>query len=368
MRDLNPKVISVPLKEKSYNIYFQEGLINFTDKLLSPVNTGQKWIIVSPKSISETYGSNIFTILKKTGFDVNILQLKEGEKVKSFFYYKKYINDLIKMGCNRDSVLISLGGGVTGDLCGFIASTLFRGIAYYQIPTSLLGMVDASIGGKTAINTKQGKNLIGTFYHPNAVLIDPKLLISLPKKEFLAGLCEIIKYGFIDSKKIIKIFKNFNFIDISSNNNLINDLILCSVESKSNIVSKDSEEKGLRKILNFGHTVGHIIESFTKYKKYTHGEAIAHGMIISLKISNKLFKLSKNLLEESIYILKKLCLKKPPKIPKKKFFQYLYRDKKIESKKINFILIKEIGKPIISKDVSAETIYKTYHEYTEDNE
>ena len=111
MRDLNPKVISVPLKEKSYNIYFQEGLINFTDKLLSPVNTGQKWIIVSPKSISETYGSNIFTILKKTGFDVNILQLKEGEKVKSFFYYKKYINDLIKMGCNRDSVLISLGGG-----------------------------------------------------------------------------------------------------------------------------------------------------------------------------------------------------------------------------------------------------------------
>tara|TARA_B100001029_G_C15045211_1_gene446595 strand:+ start:102 stop:1208 length:1107 start_codon:yes stop_codon:yes gene_type:complete len=361
MHSLKPEIISVPLQQNSYPIWIQKGIRKSIGELLKPIKNNQKWIIASPTPVLNLYGNEIFEILNQFGFKTKILEIDDGEKVKSFHHYKKYSKKLIDLGCNRDSILIALGGGVTGDLCGFIASTLFRGIPYYQIPTTLLSMVDSSIGGKTAINLKEGKNLIGTFHHPNAVIIDPEFLRSLPEKEIYSGLGEIIKYGFIKNPVIFEIFQKLNFSKLDIQSKTIEQLIILSAEVKAYIVSKDTSEKNLRKILNFGHTTGHIIEAFTKYSHISHGEAISYGMMVSLIISQKYFKLPRAEMVNSINILKKLCRTNIPYIPKEKFYKFLFKDKKIKSKKINFILINNIGKPIIRDDVTPEIIYDSYN-------
>ncbi len=360
MYSLKPETINVLLQQNSYPIWIRKGIRKSIGELLKSLNKNQKWIIISPTPIYNLYGKEIFQILNQSGFKIEILEIDDGERVKSIYYFQKYCKKLIDLGCNRDSILLALGGGVTGDLCGFIASTLFRGISYYQIPTSLLAMVDSSIGGKNAINIEEGKNLIGTFYHPDAVIIDPEFLITLPEKEIYSGLGEIIKYGFIISPEIIKIFKKLNFLNLDIQSNEIEKLIIISAESKSKIVSIDSSEKDLRRILNFGHTTGHIIEAFTNYSKITHGEAVVYGMMVAIKISHKLLNLPKQVMDDSIYTLKKLCKTEIPFIPKTDFLNYLFRDKKVESRQINFILIDEIGNPIIHNNINPNIVYDTY--------
>jgi len=362
MSKLNPKTIHVSLQQNSYPIWIQRNILNYVHELLNPFNKNQEWFLLSPTAIFNLYGKSLIKLLKKHGFKITPILINDGEQTKSFKYFEKYCRQLAQRGCNKDSTLIALGGGVTGDLCGFIASSLFRGIDYVQIPTSLLAMVDSSIGGKTGINIEEGKNLVGAFHHPKAVIIDPSLLQTLPHREINSGLGEIIKYGFIHHKSIIPIFVLFLENNCNLESTEIEELIYLSSNTKANIVSKDSSEKDLRRILNFGHTVGHIIESYTNYNYISHGEAVVYGMMVALKLSNKFCKLNQKIVDNSINILKNISGSPIPKIPKDQFLTFLLRDKKVEDKKVNFILITEVGQSIIKNDINPEIIYECYQE------
>jgi 3-dehydroquinate synthase len=367
MSALKPKSINVSLKQYSYPILIQRDIIDNLHQLLNPFNNKQDWFLISPKPVFDIYGESIINNLSTNGFNIIPIIINDGEKTKSFNYFEKYCRQLVQHGCNRDSTLIALGGGVTGDLCGFIASSLFRGINYIQIPTSLLAMVDSSIGGKTGINIDEGKNLVGAFHHPQAVIIDSNFLISLPIREINSGLGEIIKYGFIYEKTIIPLFEQFLKNNYNLESSEIEKLIYLSASTKAKIVSKDSSEKDLRRILNFGHTVGHIIESYTNYSHISHGEAVVYGMMVALKLSIKFCNLNQNIVNDSIKVLNNISGTSLPQIPKEQFMEFLLRDKKVRNKKVNFILITKIGQPIIKNDIEPEIIYNHYEELLRSN-
>ena len=295
--------------------------------------------------------------------NIKIIKIQCGEKIKSFEKYKDLTEKVIKNNVNRKSVIIAVGGGTLGDLVGFIASTVLRGLDFYLIPTTLLSQVDSSIGGKNGINTIHGKNLIGTFYQPKEVLIDISFLKSLPKKEIKSGYAEIIKHA------LIKDYSFFSWLEqnanklLDLNNSILEKAIYKSVMIKLYYVKKDEKEflinNNSRAMLNFGHSIGHAIESHYKYKKYNHGEAISIGMITEAKISNYLGMLSFSELERIIIHFKKCGLKTYDNILKDKLLiNKLNKDKKNFLDNINLSLIDKIGNSIFYKKLNKNKVYK----------
>ncbi len=295
--------------------------------------------------------------------NIKIISIKCGEKVKTFDGYKELSERLIKNNINRKSVIIAIGGGTLGDLAGFVASTLLRGLDFFLIPTTLLSQVDSSIGGKNGINTIYGKNLLGTFYQPKGVLIDISVLDSLPRKEILSGYAEIIKHA------LIKDYAFFCWLEekanklLSLNKSTLEKAIYKSIMIKLNYVIKDQKElllnKNSRAMLNFGHTIGHAIESHYNYKKFNHGEAISIGMITEAKISNYLGLLSSKDLNIIITHFEKYKLKIYDKIiTDKNLINSLTKDKKNFKNNINFSLIDKIGNSIFYKKLDKDQVYK----------
>ena len=295
--------------------------------------------------------------------NIKIISILCGEKIKTFDGYKDLTEKLIKNGVNRKSVVIAIGGGTLGDLAGFVASTVLRGLDFYLIPTTLLSQVDSSIGGKNGINTPYGKNLLGTFYQPKEVLIDISTLKSLPKKEIKAGYSEIIKHA------LIKDYSFFCWLDknahklLKLNKSILEKAIYKSIMIKLFYVNKDEREfllnNNSRAMLNFGHTIGHAIESHYNYKKFNHGEAISIGMITEAKISNFLGLLSSEELKKIITHFKKCRLKIYDNILRDKLLiNKLNKDKKNFQNKINFSLIDKIGSSIFYKKLDQNKVYK----------
>ena len=295
--------------------------------------------------------------------NIKIISLRCGEKIKTFDGYKDLSERLIKNKVNRKSVIIAIGGGTLGDLVGFIASTLLRGLDFFLIPTTLLSQVDSSIGGKNGINTIFGKNLLGTFYHPKEVLIDISTLNSLPKKEIISGYAEIVKHA------LIKDYSFFCWLEENAsklfnlNKSILEKAIYKSIKIKLFYVKKDEKEfllnNNSRAMLNFGHTIGHAIESHYNYKKFNHGEAISIGMITEAKISNYLGLLSSNELERITSHFQENGLKLYDNLLRKKILiKKLTKDKKNFLNKINFSLIDKIGSSIFYKKLNKNTIYK----------
>ena len=298
------KSVQVNLGSRSYPIHVKSGLLKQTASILSDQNHGQKWVIISQYNLMDLFGFDLMTVLNESGFNCDFITLPVGEASKSLNEFSRVISQMVEFGCDRKTTIIALGGGVVGDVSGFVASSFMRGIDYYQIPTTLLAMVDSSIGGKTGINIAEGKNLVGAIYQPKGVLIDPVILESLPQEEVFAGLGEIIKYGAIWDKAFL--------IDISTwlediDSFPFEDAILKSCKIKAEVVSKDEREGDLRRILNFGHTIGHALESHLGYGKIRHGEAVALGMKCAGFISEKLGLISK----EDNSILSKTIAKLP---------------------------------------------------------
>ena len=295
--------------------------------------------------------------------NIKIISIQCGEKIKTFDGYKDLTEKLIKNNVNRKSVVIAIGGGTLGDLAGFVASTVLRGLDFFLIPTTLLSQVDSSIGGKNGINTSYGKNLLGTFYQPKEILIDISTLNSLPKKEIKAGYAEIIKHA------LIKDYSFFNWLDknanklLNLNKSILEKAIYKSIMIKLFYVKKDEREfllnNNSRAMLNFGHTIGHAIESHYNYKKFNHGEAISIGMITEAKISNFLGLLSSEELKKIIAHFKKYRLKMYDDILKdKSLINKLNKDKKNFQNKINFSLIDKIGSSIFYKKLDQNKVYK----------
>lgn len=311
----------------NYKIIIKSGSF---DQIPNLLKYGNRYAIISDSRVGKLYGKKL---TEKIGKKAILITFPHGERSKNLYTIEQICKKMVKYGFDRHDCVIALGGGVTGDIAGFVASIYMRGINYIQVPTSLIAMVDSSIGGKTGVNTSEGKNLIGTFYQPKAVFIDPNLLKTLPKRHLINGMAEVIKYGCIKSYSLFKfIEQNYQKI-LNRDSGLLNKIIEQSCAIKSEIVKKDEKEKGLRMILNFGHTIGHALEKLSGFK-LLHGEAISIGMIE--KCENPALKL----------LLQKIGL--PTKMPKKFSIEQIQKaiksDKKKKTGHIREIIVKKIGK------------------------
>ncbi len=342
------KKIEVLLTNEKYNIYIERGLFEFSGKKMKEIFVGEKVVIITDDNVNPLYGERLKKILEKSGFEVNTIILPAGEENKNLVTLNRIYKELIKFQTTRSDMIIALGGGVVGDVAGFAASTYMRGISYVQIPTSLIAQVDSSVGGKVAINLEEGKNLVGSFYHPKMVLIDPDLLRTLEQRYFNDGMAEVIKYACINDKQLFEtLLRVKNNQELNDN---ITDIICKCCEIKKEIVQRDERDKSERMLLNFGHTIGHAIEKIFKYEKYIHGEAVAIGMYLITTQSEKL-----GLSKEGTAVRIKELLEKfdlPYKIDKKYYAEIrneIANDKKIEGRILNLIILKTIGEGYISR-------------------
>ncbi|MFC1615638.1 3-dehydroquinate synthase [Patescibacteria group bacterium] len=343
------KTIKVNLKseiDNSYPIFVEKGCHEKIPAYLKKHKVGVKYAIITDSKVKKLYANQLHRLLKKHGIESEIFVFPNGEKSKNIATIEKLAELMISKKFDRNDAIIALGGGVVGDMAGFLASIYMRGIPFVQIPTTLLAMVDSSVGGKTGIDLKSGKNLLGTFYQPEAVFMDSSYLKTLSPKQIKNGLAEVIKYGIIKDKNL------FNFIEQKLKNILILEektietIIIKSIKIKSKIVEEDEKESGLRMILNYGHSYGHAIEKMSNYK-LLHGYAISIGMVMENKIAVEK-KIMKGQEEERIKKLLKntglpvITMKKPTK-------KDLLSDKKKQGNQLSLILPTKIGKVIIKK-------------------
>ena len=358
--------VTVKLAEASYDIIIGESVINQLKDIIGKFCFSDTALLVCDNNVAALYGDKVAHLLTELGLQVELLTIEAGEKSKCFEVAQTLYTKAITLGLDRKSAIFALGGGVVGDLTGFIAATYLRGIPFVQIPTSLLAQVDSSVGGKVAINHPLGKNLIGAFYQPKAVVIDLNVLKSLPKREIYTGLAEIIKYGIISDADF------FSYLDTNADKILALDLgalthiIARSCEIKAEVVSKDEKELSLRIILNFGHTIAHAIESDTDYMKYNHGEAVATGMYGAALLSHRLGLIEIELVEKVVDILKKFHL--PTKAlgcSVERMFKILFRDKKVVNGKIKWVLMNSIGSVVVHNNVPDKLVRDVLKEIVE---
>ncbi len=329
-------ILNITLPSQNYNIHIQDGILS---KIADFTPSSGRAVVITDENIPIEYINLVCSQLTNP----LLITVKSGEQSKSISVYEKIIKKMLQQNICRNDYIIALGGGVVGDLSGFVASTYYRGIDYIQIPTSLLAMVDSSVGGKVAINIDNVKNVIGQFYHPNAVLIDPDTLSTLPKRHFNNAMAEIIKYGVIlDSTLFEKLLDS----DIKKE---INSIIYRCLELKASIVIKDEQDFGVRKILNFGHTIGHALESYYDFNKYLHGEAVAIGMVsITKNIDVK---------KQLISVLNKYELPTAFDCQKSDLLKHIKNDKKtVDKEMLEIITVSSIGTAKIEKVKLSEVI------------
>jgi len=342
------KELRVNLTEKSYPLYISRGLIENIGEEIKKIYGNKKIAIITDENVDSFYGDKVQKKLESNDFVVKKLVLKPGEKSKSIEVLLQVYDELLGFGITRGDLIIALGGGVIGDLTGFAASTLLRGIPFVQIPTSLLAQIDSSIGGKVAVDLPRGKNLVGSFYHPEAVFIDPDMLVTLDKRFLYDGMAEVIKYGCIkDAELFNKLLSYKNEEELLFN---MEDTIYKCCSIKKEIVERDEKDNGDRMLLNFGHTIGHAIEKYFNYEKYTHGEAVALGMYAITKRSEEMGITLEGSAELIKKILNKYNLKYEIKLEdSEEILNSIALDKKSKGEFLNIILIKEIGESFIHK-------------------
>lgn len=350
--------IDVNLPQQSYKIAIEAQGIDRLGERLKPLKLGKKVMVVSNPEIFQHYGDRAIASLKSAGFDVSTCEVPAGESYKTPATVQKIYDAALKNHLERSSTLVALGGGVIGDMTGFAAATWLRGINFVQVPTTLLAMVDASIGGKTGVNHPKGKNLIGAFYQPRLVLIDPEVLNTLPDREFQAGMAEVIKYGVIWDAQLFEQMEQSDRLERNPNTDLLNTIISRSCQAKADVVSKDEKEAGLRAILNYGHTVGHAVESETNYSVVNHGEAVAIGMVAAGKLAVELKMWQQEDAARQDALIKKAGLKTqlPPEINIEKIIEALQADKKVKDGKVRFVLPTHIGVVEVTDAVPSDTI------------
>jgi 3-dehydroquinate synthase len=323
----------------NYDIYVENHGLSKLKEHIHSVYDGEKLFIISDERVFGLHGKSLELALE--GFSIEVILVKPGESSKSLKTYQQVVSKCLQKGIKRDHLMIAFGGGVVGDLTGFCAATLLRGIPYIQVPTTLLAQVDSSIGSKVGIDLLEGKNLIGAFYEPKLVFIELSFLETLKERQYRSGLAEMIKAGLIKDKSL--------FHDLQSKNKVGVEEIIKALQVKRAIVINDPFEKNERMLLNFGHTYGHAIEKAYHYRTYTHGEAIAYGMLIALKIGIEKGYTSEDLFVtvKQLFLNKKLV--KEPLLKREDFTKYLKNDKKHLSDGLHFIVLKTIGEASIIK-------------------
>jgi len=353
---LDAQQVRVDLGERSYDIIIGSRLVEKIGLRIKEFRPS-KVAIISNKKIFPLFRDIMLRSLREYHIDPKILLIPDGEEYKDLLWTYYLHGELLKAKFDRSSLLIALGGGVIGDITGFVASTYMRGIKFIQVPTTLLSQVDSSVGGKTGVNHPLGKNMIGTFYQPSLVVIDINTLNTLPNREFMSGMAEVIKYGIIADRKFFDYLQT-NREDILSFGDSIINIIKRSCEIKADVVSKDEQESGLRAILNFGHTIGHAIETVTGYKKYLHGEAIAIGMCAAAGLAVKYDIFTDKETAEIKELIQSYNLPSviPDDLNATEMINAIEIDKKVKAGKIKFILPESIGNVKIEDDVDRELI------------
>lgn len=338
----------VNLGERSYPLLIEKGLLDRVGEKIRNIYHGIKIVIVTDEHVNNYYGNKIEENLKQFQYEVYRIVLPPGEETKSFQMLTEIYNQFLDCKLTRSDLIVALGGGVIGDIAGFAASTYLRGVPYVQIPTSLLSQVDSSVGGKVAVDLARGKNLVGSFYHPKLVLIDPNVLDTLEDRFFWDGMAEVIKYGCIKDVALFNELKGYQTKEQVMEN--IEQIIYRCCEIKKDIVEQDERDTGERMLLNFGHTLGHAVETLYQYKKYTHGEAVAIGMYeISRRAEEKGLTAS-GVAEEIKELVTQYHLPYKLELPEMTpFLQTIQLDKKNLNHVLNVILLKHLGQSYIYK-------------------
>ncbi|GAA0858803.1 3-dehydroquinate synthase [Aliiglaciecola litoralis] len=349
--------VKVELGERSYPIHIDAGLLTRPGSFSADIPS-KRAVVVTNDVVSPLYSEALLASLE--GIDVSVITLPDGEQHKNLSKFEYVITELLSQQAARDTTLIALGGGVIGDLTGFVAASFQRGMPFIQVPTTLLSQVDSSVGGKTAVNHPLGKNMIGAFYQPKSVIIDIDTLKTLPQREFSAGMAEVIKYGIIyDADFFTWLEEHAAQLKAYSAEHLKYVIQRCC-EIKAEIVSKDEREQGVRALLNLGHTFGHAIEAEQGYGNWLHGEAVACGSVIAAKVALHKGWLSQQDLDRIIALTESfnLPITPPAQMDCDTFMQHMQHDKKVLAGAIRFIIPQGIGCAVVTKDVE-QSILRT---------
>ena len=346
-------VVKVSLGERSYDIEIS-GSLGVLGSRLAPLGFGKKLALITNPTVMALHGQAVIAGLKAAGFLVMSVEIPDGEESKTLDWANHIYTALLVNGFDRNSALVALGGGVIGDLTGFVAATYMRGVPFVQAPTTLLAMVDSSVGGKTGVNHPMGKNMIGAFYQPRFVLMDLAALKTLPREEFLSGMAEVIKYGVIRDPAFFDYLETNREKILALDPDAVGRIVRRSCEIKADVVARDEREGGLRAILNFGHTVGHAIETLESYTP-RHGDAVAVGMVMASRLAHRTGLCDASVPERVERLIASYGLPTSLAVMKKKpsgqaFLDTIQIDKKAEGGKVKFILPKKIGEVVITKE------------------
>jgi 3-dehydroquinate synthase len=353
------RIVPVQLGSRSYDIKVGGGLLPRLGAECARLKLGQRCAVITDTNVGRHFAKAVLKSLAASGFDPVLVTIPPGEKSKRLAVVEQCQDQLARHRLERKSFIVALGGGVVGDLAGFVAATYLRGLPFVQVPTTLLAQVDSSVGGKTGVNLKSGKNLVGAFYQPRLVLCDLDTFATLPKREFISGLAEVIKYGIIyDAILFAQLERNLPKL-LQRDAALLRTIVSRCCEIKADVVGQDETESGLRAILNFGHTIGHAIENTSGYGKYLHGEAIAMGQVAAAKLSRHILGLPSGDVERIEKLFSRTGLPVRIKLAaaqRRKLFAAMKLDKKVSGGEIKFVLAQKIGKVVWSQRVPEDLV------------
>jgi 3-dehydroquinate synthase len=352
-------MLRIPVKTAShaYDAVIEHGLLSRSGELLHGMLGGTPPLfVVTVAPVRRRWGKVLLNSLAEAGFTPQLLEMREGERYKRLASLESLAEEMVKLGADRKAVVVAFGGGVVGDVAGMLASVYMRGVKLVQVPTTVQAQLDAAVGGKTGVNLVSGKNLLGTFYQPEIVLIDPAVLSTLPEREFRAGMYEAVKCGVIGNPELFSRLQRTSIKSLRKDVELVAWAIAESVRLKAEVVSADEKEGGLRRVLNFGHTLGHALETATSYKHFLHGEAIAWGMVAAARIAGKIGFATNGTFDRIREA--SLAWGKLPhvNITTAKAMALVRSDKKTESGVVNFVLAKEIGKVEVVSNVPERAV------------
>jgi 3-dehydroquinate synthase len=354
---------TIHVQPRPYQAWIENGLLARAGSVLDDLlpHASRIFVLTVP-SVRKRWGTKLVSSLKASGFQPQVLAMPDGEPAKRLATIEALAEKLAKLGADRKAVIVTLGGGVVGDVGGLLASLYMRGVEFVQVPTTVLAQVDASIGGKTAVNLIAGKNLLGTFHHPRVVLIDPAVLKTLPDREFRAGLYEALKCGIIGNVELFIRFEQNRARILKRDPAELEWVIAQSVKLKAEVVSADEREEGLRRVLNLGHTIGHALEAETGYRRLLHGEAVAWGMIAANNIAlsvGRTDSVTAGRIADAVLSLGRLP---EVNVAPRKILARLQADKKTQNGVVHFILPKEIGKVEVASDIPESAVLNALEE------
>ncbi len=361
------RIVRVALGDRSYSIKIGAKLLSGLGRECARLKLGRRCVVISDQNVAPLYLKAALGRLSAAGFEPASIILPAGETIKKLATVGQCYNQLAAHRLERNSFIVALGGGVVGDLAGFVAATYLRGIHFVQAPTTLLAQVDSSVGGKTGVNLKAGKNLVGAFYQPRLVLCDLATLDTLPDRELRAGLAEVIKYGVIYDAALFRRLERALDDLLARDPETLAVVIARCCAIKSEVVGQDETESGLRAILNFGHTIGHAIEATSGYGKYLHGEAIAIGQVAAARLSTELTDLTKDEADRVVALLTKAGLPTAINLNQarqNRLLEAMKMDKKVMGGEVKFVLAEKIGQVISGKPVPADTLKRVLAQFT----